>query len=179
MSIADFSLGSPSLRALRNQAMTGRFRASSPGCSSQPTTPIEADVRGPWQRTAAVRVSGYVSHQGQGPGSAHRKGCPGGCPEPPSASLACPPWPTESWLKTPTSRKASKCFPYLWPAGLHFSGSGFSLVSLPLVPVSRALVNASTGFYSFLHLPVASRGRRPKDGGTREKRRIRLSGSGH
>lgn len=56
--------------------MTGRFRASRPGCSSQLTTPIEAGARTPWQSTAAIRVSGSVSHPGQGPGSANRKGCP-------------------------------------------------------------------------------------------------------
>lgn len=66
LSIAGSSLGSPSLPAPRSQAMTGRFRASRPGCSSQLTTPIEAGARTPWQSTAAIRVSGSVSHPGQG-----------------------------------------------------------------------------------------------------------------
>lgn len=83
--IADFSLESPSLPAVRSQAMTGRFRVSRPGCPSQPTTPLEADVRGP------SRVSRCGSHPGQGQGSAW-EGLSPGCLEPPSASLVFPPW---------------------------------------------------------------------------------------
>lgn len=46
--------------------MTERFGASSPGPSSQFTTQIEGDVRNLWQSSAAIRVSGCMSHPGLG-----------------------------------------------------------------------------------------------------------------
>lgn len=98
--------------------MTERFRASSLGSSYQSTTPIEGDVRTAWQSTAAIRVSGYMSHSGLRQDSAHRKGCPWGIPSPYLPSWLALLSPLKAGSKL-TSRKVSACLLYLWPAGDH------------------------------------------------------------
>lgn len=80
--------------------------------------PVHHPNRPPWQSTAAIRVSGCMSHPGLGQDSAHRKGCPWGILSPylPSWLALLSPLKADSKL---TSRKASACLPYLWSAGHH------------------------------------------------------------
>lgn len=99
--------------------MTRRFGASSPGCFSQPTTPLEADREGP--------LAGHSSHQSQwgcepsraGAGLCTQAGLPLGCPEPPSASMVALLCPGKAGSKFPTFRKTSAYLPYLWPSQRH------------------------------------------------------------
>lgn len=166
MSIADYSLVAPALPALRGQVMTRGFRASCPGCSPQSTTPEQADKEVPLVGPSSHQ-SRYVSHPGQERGSAHRTGCCWGVLGPHLPAWS--PGSTENGLKTPHFQEHFSMLPLL-VASLVTTLSWFLVfTSLPLVPFSRPFnVSASARVCSFLHFPLASRGRPPKDGGTRE-----------
>lgn len=141
--------------------MTGRFRASRPGCSSQPTTRLESDTEGPLSGSRSGRISRCGSHPGQGQGSAW-DGLHWGCLEPPSASLVFPPWQTKL-AQNSCFQEGFSVLSDLWPTGHHSQlAPGVHLLLCLLSLISRPSVNASSGLRSFLHFLVASRGRRPQ-----------------